>query len=294
MHVFLVHGTFPQRPEQGSVPWCHEGSIWLEQLKTRLQSKGVEATFETIEWAGSNSETERFVTGFRLRERFLQCGEKEEIDYAVIAHSHGGSIVWHALLGSVASPQVLPGLLEWVRTRRRRHSESVRYRFPRELNHLKKWVTIGTPFLIPAERSWIAARWRFAAACLFLLTSPITLLLLLASGSPQWLDSATLVVVGIEASLLMAGSLAARRARRLASYQAHYDAAVEASVVYGKRWLGIWCRHDEALVALRSSLQLVGWSIPGLAGRLVRRRTAWQRPGDDSSVRRAVANSFSR
>ena len=51
--------------------------------------------------------TERFVTGFRLRERFLQC-EKEEIDYAVIAHSHGGSIVWHALLGSVASPRHAP------------------------------------------------------------------------------------------------------------------------------------------------------------------------------------------
>ena len=47
-------------------------------------------------WSGENSERARIKAGLDLLERFLE-NEERCIPYHVIGHSHGGSVIWHAL-----------------------------------------------------------------------------------------------------------------------------------------------------------------------------------------------------
>lgn len=69
---------------------------------------------------GPNSETQRRASGQQLFERLRQL-EAHGRPYHLVAHSHGGSVIWHALCRSVAAGQ--------------------------QLNGLRSWSTFGTPFL---------------------------------------------------------------------------------------------------------------------------------------------------
>jgi pimeloyl-ACP methyl ester carboxylesterase len=80
-------------------------------------------------WSGKNSETERRRAG-RLLAQVIEKLEKKGEPYALIGHSHGGSVIWHALI------QLRLGR--------------------REMGNLRSVVTLGTPFLVFAPgNAWL-------------------------------------------------------------------------------------------------------------------------------------------
>ena len=75
---------------------------------------------EMFHWSGENSERSRIKAGRDLLEHLLEL-ETEGRGYHLVGHSHGGSVIWHALC---------------------------RARFHRkELTSLRSWSTVGTPYL---------------------------------------------------------------------------------------------------------------------------------------------------
>jgi hypothetical protein len=119
--VLLIHGTFAGREADQGDSWWQEGSAAWEELRkrlpdgTRLSEQG-----EVFHWSGDNSERARIKAGTDLLEQMLQL-EAGGRKYHLIGHSHGGSVIWHALRQATLRRKVLTGL--------------------------RSWTTVGTPFL---------------------------------------------------------------------------------------------------------------------------------------------------
>jgi pimeloyl-ACP methyl ester carboxylesterase len=114
--LVLVHGTFASREiDQGEAWWQFGG-----QLNANLETiaPGI-FQFIPFHWSGKNLESERGAAGKAL------CTLLEELetcnrDYHVIGHSHGGSVIWNALM---------------------RASDR-----KGQFKHLRSWTTVGSPF----------------------------------------------------------------------------------------------------------------------------------------------------
>ena len=119
--VLLIHGTFAGRAADQGDSWWQEGSSAWRALSerlpagTRLAEQG-----EVFHWSGDNSERGRIKAGADLLERMMQL-EASGRGYHLIGHSHGGSVIWHAL------------------------RQATLRRIP--LARMRSWSTVGTPFL---------------------------------------------------------------------------------------------------------------------------------------------------
>jgi hypothetical protein len=119
--VLLVHGTYAARQENEGTSWWQIGSQAYEGLRQRLPN-GAQLTKpdEVFHWSGENSERARIKAGIDLLAR-LKALEAQGRGYHLIGHSHGGSVIWHTLrlatLGRI------------------------------QLDRLRSWTTLGTPFL---------------------------------------------------------------------------------------------------------------------------------------------------
>ena len=125
--VILVHGTFAARADDAGDSWWQQGSDTWNELQRRLPT-GTQLADQghVFHWSGENSERARIKAGQDLLKLFRQF-EEDGIGYHVIGHSHGGSVIWHAL----------------------RLAELQNYWLPR----LHSWATVGTPFLQHRTRS---------------------------------------------------------------------------------------------------------------------------------------------
>ncbi len=144
--VILVHGTYAADATDMGDAWWQVGSpVWKALAQrlppgTRLADVG-----ETFHWSGENSERERIRAGRALLDYLLSL-EDAGRPYHLVGHSHGGSVIWHAL--------------RLARKRRRR------------LRNLQSWTTVGTPFLHYRIRSaWSIAN-LFNAVLAVLLLQP--------------------------------------------------------------------------------------------------------------------------
>ncbi|MDG2380432.1 MAG: hypothetical protein P8N76_02055 [Pirellulaceae bacterium] len=125
--VILVHGTFAARDGNVGDSWWQHGSATWNGLQKRLPAgTDLVEQSQVFHWSGENSERARIKAGQDLLKLFRQF-EEEGIGYHVIGHSHGGSVIWHAL----------------------RSAELQNYWLPR----LHSWATVGTPFLQHQTRS---------------------------------------------------------------------------------------------------------------------------------------------
>jgi hypothetical protein len=119
--VLLVHGTFAGREADRGDSWWQEGSAAWKELSKRLPDGArLSEQGEVFHWSGDNSERARIKAGADLLEQMLQL-EASGRKYHLIGHSHGGSVIWHALRQATLRRKVLPGL--------------------------RSWTTVGTPFL---------------------------------------------------------------------------------------------------------------------------------------------------
>jgi hypothetical protein len=119
--VLLIHGTFAGRAENEGDSWWQQSSPAWKELSKRLPAGArLPERGEVFHWSGDNSERARIKAGHDLLERLLQL-ELAGRCYHLIGHSHGGSVIWHALRLATLRQQKLAGL--------------------------KSWTTVGTPFL---------------------------------------------------------------------------------------------------------------------------------------------------
>lgn len=121
--IVAVHGTFVNGLEKGNFggDWWQIGGELEKDIKRFVSTKSGAVEFVPFGWSGKNSEAERHAAGVLLLETIMTI-EKAGEAYCLIGHSHGGSVVSHALLEAA-------------------HSQNA------PLKHLSRWVTIGTPFI---------------------------------------------------------------------------------------------------------------------------------------------------
>jgi len=117
--LITVHGTFASGPENGDA-WWQRGSEFDARLRGFVATPKNRFEHVPFVWSGLNSERDRRKAAEALLARFRLL-EAEGGDYAVIGHSHGGSVIASALFAAAAAKESLP--------------------------HLKLWMTIGTPFI---------------------------------------------------------------------------------------------------------------------------------------------------
>lgn len=119
--LVLVHGTFAAQTNDGGKGWWQLGSEAARALEKRMPAGvALPAAGKLFHWSGENNERARIKAAGDLL-AYLRGLEREGVGYHLIGHSHGGSVIWHALrLG------VLQG---------------------RPLQRLRSWATVGTPFM---------------------------------------------------------------------------------------------------------------------------------------------------
>lgn len=119
--VVLVHGTYAARSSDQGDSWWQEGSsVWTELQKRLPHHVCLAKQGDVFHWSGENSERARIKAALALVAHLNKL-EAAGTRYHLIGHSHGGSVIWHAL-----------------RLAKRKRIE---------LPNLQSWTTVGTPFL---------------------------------------------------------------------------------------------------------------------------------------------------
>ncbi len=125
--VIQVHGTFAGDAEHSGDKWWQCNSRAANLLQSKLpRGVAIAQGKDVFHWSGENSERARNKAALDLLDH-VQVHEEAGRDYHLVGHSHGGSVIWNAL--RLATCQ------------------------RRELNHLKSWTTVGTPYLQHRGRS---------------------------------------------------------------------------------------------------------------------------------------------
>ena len=123
--ILAVHGTYSFDSESGT-KWFQKGSPFEARLRELIEPESGSLTYQPFIWDGENSETSRRAAAAALLVK-MQALEAKGEPYSVIGHSHGGSIIATALMDSAARKS--------------------------KLEHLKCWLTVGTPF-ITTTKEW--------------------------------------------------------------------------------------------------------------------------------------------
>ena len=258
--IILIHGTkfsasrgsSDGQLEPGSSTgeaWYEDGHSFRKFLLNRLAAQDPDTEFRIVDfdWTGSNSEESRRTAGERLG-AVLREREANGVPYHLIAHSHGGSVVWHALVDA-----------------------------KRPLGQLQSWTTVGTPFLTFRPKASLAVylvgfgglAWLTAADPLGLRSKAVRGIAPFAER--QWIDLKAVFVnawhgePGAWGALVVAGLtivlglvLAVVVVRMLIGPPlAHLVCALRrgrerrAWKRYGERWHPLVSQHDEAIQGLK-------------------------------------------
>lgn len=292
--LILVHGTFANRHSDEGNSWWQLGSSTTNGLLDRLPADvELPKQGEVFHWSGENSERERIKAADDLLQH-LRNLEAEGTHYHLIGHSHGGSVIWHALRQSILER--------------------------RPLSTLRSWATVGTPFLhLKSKGGNSVMLWLNIALALILVKPALITLakilqLFFPYDTPDWLraqlnpqiDQITFwntPVLWIMERLgepiertsngIRVGSLQADKDLTLTTFFSHYEGWLlfgtallvlyviiniiiflvspvlealrikaehrledDTFHVYGKRWIGLWSPDDEAINGLRATLNL--------------------------------------
>jgi hypothetical protein len=130
--IVTVHGTFAGNlRENPPHHWWQSEATLATQL---IQKLGGDAVVKPFKWkdkerTGPNRESERRIAGRQLFKELSEL-EGKGIPYHLVGHSHGGSVIWHALKESA--------------------------RAGKRLSCLKSWATVATPFIeFGSDGSWL-------------------------------------------------------------------------------------------------------------------------------------------
>ena len=139
--IVTVHGTNAGNLSDTGPQWWQLRSEFQSKLDGYIEAEDVQ--FFPFHWNGENSEFERRKAGNDLRRKLLRLEHSGE-DYALIGHSHGGSVIHHALFSAFAKRKPLKGL--------------------------KSWITVGTPFIALDRTSFFLSRYNIIGQITFFAT----------------------------------------------------------------------------------------------------------------------------
>jgi hypothetical protein len=240
--IITVHGTFAHSGSTADNPageplplqWWEQNSAFEQDIRARVDAADGTLNVVPFKWSGANSELGRRKAGSDLLKEMRALEAKAE-PYCVVGHSHGGSVVAAALLES--GSRKLP------------------------LDNLKRWITVGTPFVQMKKETWLFQRLDlfrkviFVASMMLFLMFLVYILAELLSGQSTMLlgqsqpgaiaFTALMMSMPIIASYFVLGYLDRRSMltyRKVASQRAR-DA-------FGKRWLSLAHKEDEAIQGL--------------------------------------------
>lgn len=225
--LVTVHGTGAGDVTAAGDRWWQLGSAFLNELGKRLELDPSRVEISPFQWEmGPNSEAERRHAGAQLLEKMLSYDESGS-DYYLIGHSHGGSVIYSALLQSIA--------------------------LGTPLERLRYWCTVGTPFLDYRPNRFLFQRLRSLGLTLFatgivafILGAWILLMLHMKSDSSQILTSMghSLMFYGVINFLAL---WVYERFKKTWYTRAQKK---KTEKLYSSRWLGLWHLEDEAISAL--------------------------------------------
>lgn len=254
--IVTVHGTSAGDPSDEGPKWWQRNSNFQKRLATWLDFPKAHARVEPFHWGvGPNSETARRAAGNALLKRIRQL-ERSGEDYVLIGHSHGGSVIHHALVEAAGRKIALP--------------------------HLKQWITIATPFIAMRPLTFTVRRLGHVGkvAYIFMMASIVSVFTILPmyyfygkaymrltmEAQGQKLDEAVVKAgfldvwtAGIMATLVLTPlmlyfvmhwaqrAMRRRHARTTDRFFAEHFAG---------RWHSLRSREDEAINALRAALPL--------------------------------------
>lgn len=285
--VIFVHGTFAgdkNKSGNGSRWWQRGSECWQWFERNLPPGVSLPGPDERLfHWSGANTQTERLKASGALLAELMEL-ERQGRRYHLVGHSHGGSVIWEALVTSelIRSRQsVHLSLMEELR----RRGLTTAYRSGRRpslggmraykqverevrLDGLQSWTTLGTPFLhflpkkrlfvrgVPHEKFSLAGS-SDAEAVLFGGS-----MLLLAFAMVFWgsksvdpsgthLRPAYLVLAALSPVLAYLISRVTERRRLADAYKQRMRIGRRAMETFGSRWLGLWAASDEAIASLR-------------------------------------------
>jgi len=269
----FVHGTFAAAKSiKGSGWWQSEGS--LTKKLTEEQGRHV----ISFHWSGANSDYARRQAGIRLWVFLCQL-EYIGVKYSIVAHSHGGMVVWNALAystiwhgeGSARSRGLTNKLVPGFPAEVREYLEMVgSLPAPRglpfsvppsndletsRLPGLVKWITVGTPYL-----SLGIKRRHFRKLPFLLGIFSFIPAIFLANSYPV---SSTIILFLIFFIAILTNK--AEIKRQLS--ESFANAAKDVTRAFGGRHLAIWSKSDEAISGLKATLKADGKLVPRFRSR---------------------------
>lgn len=215
--------------------WWADDSTFANEIRSELAGADGPVKVDPFVWSGDNSETDRRRAGrklFRKLQDLDAAGER----YCLIGHSHGGSVISHALLFSAARKKPLTGL--------------------------QKWLTVGTPFVHLRKERFLFLRlslfWKavFIASLMLLFMFLFFVIGTAADGQVEVSRTRQLIRIGIAATLtaipfaLFYAFATFIDSRKLYSYSR--GTRKRARALYADKWLALTHEDDEAVNGLGS------------------------------------------
>lgn len=216
-NVVFVHGTFAGRLSDRGSAWWQLESKFSQFVRKELQGLAVPSE-EAFHWTGENSDVFRVFDSAPLLERLRR--ENEKGPFHVVAHSHGGMVLWQALM--LAVERQIP------------------------LGNLRSWITVGTPFIFYEARIGRVARHHLMPMLIGLIFPCLLVFHRYKSWLVAWLFAlGTLAIFSIRVLYFVKSS--SKRLRCLEK---------ETMRQFGSLWLGVRSKHDEAIALLKTALLL--------------------------------------
>jgi hypothetical protein len=239
-------------PEDVGQSWWQKDSAFQQKTSEIVELAGDNIEVVPFHWGtGPNSETQRREAGTRLYEQ-LRGYDTEGTDYYLIGHSHGGSVIYNALLRSAAKDE--------------------------PLERLKSWLTVGTPFL-DFKPSWLLFNRLNIWGQIVYVTGIGSLLLAIGLIASRYFDLPFAQMVSASLGekafpnfyypmlsflfgyvVMCFGILFAAERLTKRWYSDRHKAKVRD--LYEKSWVGLWHHDDEAISALANVRALNRAIIP--------------------------------
>jgi hypothetical protein len=229
--LVTVHGTNAGDVSSFGDGWWQWGSDFQTELGQRIDIDTNSGSGEILplHWdIGPNSEKFRREAGVKLFE-CLKLLEDAGADYCVVGHSHGGSVLYKALLQSVENDH--------------------------PLERLKSWCTVGTPFLDYRQNYFLFQRLEgiplalCATGIVGFIVGVVTLFYIwLGDQVNNESDVKSLGEVFIAYGVISISAMYLHELRNKDWFT--FKQKQKVSEWYANRWLGLWHPQDEAISAL--------------------------------------------
>jgi hypothetical protein len=237
--LVTVHGTGAGDIDSKGEKWWQLDSTLMCELQSRLDLDPSRIEIVPFQWGeGPNSEEHRRTAGSKLAQLLYTYDESGQ-DYYIAGHSHGGSVIYNALLKSVANKKHFEGL--------------------------KIWCTVGTPFLDYRANTFLFQRLKSLglSVCttgVVSLILGIWILLMTIFSDNVGPKIEAMGYAMITYGLITYSLLWLYERLRKTWFTNAQKKEVEKQ--YSKNWCGLWHQEDEAISALSNIKSISAPIIP--------------------------------